>query len=142
MERNRIISLFLAFVAAMLVVIAGKSCMEDIAETNKETREKKSANEVHLITEDNIFSSESGQFIPDSQTMPVQTAEQTTEREYETVTNIFGEVVETIPVTSPEEANMPTTTLSVLDEYNQGKTEAEEVTTYIQPADKIVIKMN
>ncbi|MCR4795120.1 MULTISPECIES: hypothetical protein [Ruminococcus] len=144
MERNRIISLFLAFIAAGLVVLAGKSCMEDIVESNKEARAKKSATqeEFHLITEDNIFSSDSVQLPSEGQSAASQTEEEGTTREYMTVTNIFGEVVETVPVTSPEEANMPTTTLSILDEYNQGRTEAEVTTTYIKPADKIVIEMN
>ena len=144
MERNRIISLLLAFIAAGLVVLAGKSCTEDIIKANKESRAKNSTTkgEVHIITEDYIFTQNSGQSVPEGQSVPSQTEVETTTREYVTVTNLFGEVVETIPVTSPEEANIPTTTLSILDEYNQDKTEAENVTTYIKPADKIVIHMD
>ena len=44
---------------------------------------------------------------------------------------MLGEVVETIPVTTPEEADIPTTTLSMLDEYNQ---QFEERTTSIYEA--------
>ena len=145
MERNRIISLFLAFIAAGLVVLAGKSCTEDIIEANKESRAKNTTTTEmpHLITEDhNIFTQNSGQISPESQSVPSQPVEETTTREYIVVTYLFDEVVETIPVTSPEEANMPTTTLSILDEYNQGRTEAEIETTYIKPADKIVIHMD
>lgn len=144
MERNRIISLFLAFIAAGLVVLAGKSCTEDIIEANKESRAKNATTTEmpHLITETNVFSQNYEAVSQDINSEASQPVEETTTREYVTVTNLFGEVVETIPVTSPEEANMPTTTLSVLDEYNQGKTEAEITTTYIKPADKIVIHMD
>ena len=143
MERNRIISLFLAFIAAGLVVLAGKSCTEDIIKANKESRAKNTTTkEPHLITEDNVITPTLDQFSTYAQSdtsLPVQ--EEDT-REYVTVTNLFGEVVETIPVTSPEEANAPTTTLSILDEYNQGREQAENTTTYIKPADKIVIEMD
>lgn len=143
MERNRIISLFLAFIAAGLVVLAGKSCTEDIIKTNKENHANSATKqEPHLITDDNIFSPDQGQLSPNNTTEASEPEEEADTREYITVTNIFGEVVETIPVTTPEEANMPTTTLSILEEYNQGRTEAEVTTTYIKPAEKIVIEMN
>ncbi|WP_028518778.1 hypothetical protein [Ruminococcus flavefaciens] len=144
MERNRIISLFLAFVAAGLVILAGKSCTEDIIEANKESRAKNTTTTEmpHLITETNIISQNYEEVSQDMQSETSLPAEETTTREYIVVTNLFDEVIETIPVTSPEEANMPTTTLSILDEYNQGRTEAEITTTYIKPADKIVIEMD
>lgn len=144
MERNRIISLFLAFIAAGLVVLAGKSCTEDIIKTNKENRAKNTTTreEPHLITEDNVITPAQSQLSPDNQSGTALPAEEQETREYVTVTNLFGEVVETIPVTSPEEANVPTTTLSILDEYNQGRPEPENATTYIKPAEKIVIEMD
>ena len=143
MERNRIISLFLAFIAAGLVVLAGKSCTEDIIKANKESRAKNTTSkEPHLITEDNVITPTLDQFSTYAQSDTSLPAQEEDTREYVTVTNLFGEVVETIPVTSPEEANAPTTTLSILDEYNQGREQAENATTYIKPADKIVIEMD
>jgi hypothetical protein len=75
-------------------------------------------------------------------------AEETSdEREYVTVTDIFGEVVEKIPVTTPEEANIPTTTLSILDAYNAADPTmpTEEITTApisIPDEDDIIIHIN
>lgn len=147
MNANHVISLTLALLAALLVIVAGKSCAKSIDEANKESRAEK--RNYHLITENPYTQSNQPVMtaVPQEQ-QPVQT---TTERQYETVTNIFGEVVETIPVTSPEEANIPTTTLSILDEYNQsiggGLNDAPDYdgnypTNYIAPATNITIYLD
>ena len=149
MEKGRIIGLAIACVVCLLIMMATKSCMESAIKAQKESREKASSTtrEVHLITETDppeTTINEHPHLIEDD-------AEYTTEREYETVTYIFGSVVETIPVTTPEEANMPTTTLSILEEYRRNShkndpqvtpdtpDEEEETTRYIEPKTDIVL---
>ena len=144
MDGSHVISLVLALAAALLVIVAGRSCARSAAEANKESHKKTATTEqFHLITENQY--TQAYQDIMGTVAAEPQPAQETTEREYETVTNIFGEVKETIPITSPEEANMPTTTLSVLEEYNQkygNSTDEEPTTEYIAPATKIVIELD
>lgn len=126
MNVTRIISIMLGLIAAVLIAMAGKSCAKDIAEKNKERRmhNTSAVPSYHLITDPPATA--------DSASIPILTTEteSTTEREYITVTNLLGEVLETIPVTTPEEALIPTTTLSILEEYearhNQGTTSIYE----------------
>lgn len=140
MEKSKLISLVLGIVAAALVIVAGKSCANDIKERNKgANKNQTTTRELHLITDE-----------PATTAAPLETTETAAETqtiEYETVTNIFGEVIETVPVTSPEqsdttaapvEAEESTTTLSVLDEYNAGR---ETETTSIVPASDIIIEI-
>lgn len=147
MNVNHMVSLTLALLAAILVIVAGRSCARSIDEANKESRAEKKT--YHLITEDPY--TKSNQPVMTAAPQEQQPAQTTTERQYETVTNMFGEVVETIPVTSPEEANIPTTTLSILDEYNQsiggGLNNAPDYengypTDYIAPATNITIYLD
>ncbi len=147
MNVNHIVSLTLALFAALLVIVAGRSCARSIDEANKESRAEK--RNYHLITE-NPYTRGEQPVMTAAPQEPQQPVETTTERQYETVTNMFGEVIETIPVTSPEEANIPTTTLSILDEYNQsiggGLNDAPEYngeypTDYIAPATNITIHL-
>ena len=135
-ETGRIVGLAIAIIAAALVILAGRSCTKSIMETNKKSRDAATSStpSYHLITDDTAAYSDASSEAP-------HFIEETTEREYETVTNMFGEVVETIPITSPEEANMPTTTLSILDEYNAMHTteEAQYTTKYIEIPEEITI---
>ncbi|MCR4639067.1 hypothetical protein [Ruminococcus sp.] len=124
MNASKIVGFAIALIAAVLIAMAGRSCARDIADKNEERRQKNTtqAPSYHLITD------------PPVQNDPLNTPqliEETTQREYVTVTNMLGEVVETIPVTTPEEADIPTTTLSMLDEYNQ---QHSELTTSIYEA--------
>ena len=122
MNTSHIVSLVLALFAALLVIVAGRSCAKSAERANRESSAKKisttkpkSDEEQYTQFQQNI----EDQLLSASQSAPV-----TTEIPYETVTNIFGEVVETIPVTeaakenAEADANAPTTTLSILDEYN------------------------
>lgn len=137
-DKGRIISLLIAAAVCILIIIATRSCVTSAIQAQKEAREHttESTAQFHLITDPPA----TGQLEPPS------LIETTTERQYETVTNILGKVIETIPVTSPEEANMPTTTLSIIDEYrrnskkyNDDSSGGEEVqepqttTEYIEP---------
>ena len=141
MGTRRIVSVFLAILAAAGVIMAAKSCAKSAVEANKETHKSVSATSSserpHLITENyDVLTEENSDGRP-------HLIEETTERQYETVTNMFGEVKETIPITSPEEANMPTSTLSILEEYNQ-KHQQEQVETtsrYIEPVTDIVLEI-
>lgn len=121
MNTSKIVSLIIAALAAVLVAAAGKSCADDINQKNIERRKKETteAHSYHLITETTLPATyEDTDENTEDQPQLIEDPSATEEREYETVTNLFGEVVETIPVTTPEEANMPTTTLSALDAYN------------------------
>ncbi len=147
MQRH-IVSLALAVVSAILVIIAGRSCTKSAYESNKKgSSQNNTTQKYHLITEAEYGTSDQSVLGVGSGGSANDPAQGTTEREYVTVTNIFGDVVETIPVTTPEEANMPTTTLSILDEYNRknggldNDTNVQEYTTYIAPATNIVIEV-
>ena len=141
-DKGRIISLIIAAAVCILILIATRSCVRSAIQAKKEARENatKSTAEFHLITDPPI----TGQVEPPS--LIDDGIEATTERQYETVTNILGKVIETIPVTTPEEANMPTTTLSIIEEYRQksknnnsdnsggeGIEEPQTTTEYIEP---------
>lgn len=139
MEIGRLVGFVLAVVAAALVIFAGRSCTKNISEINKKSRESNTSStpSYHLITENY---SDYGEFPSEEPHL----IEETTERQYETVTNMFGEVVETIPITSPEEANMPVTTKSILDEYNDNHNgnsgeELQTTTRYVDIPEKITI---
>ena len=124
MNASKIVGFAIALITAILIAMAGKSCAKDIADKNNQRHQQNTtqAPTYHLITD------------PPVQKDPANTPhliEETTQREYATVTNMLGEVVETIPVTTPEEADIPTTTLSMLDEYNQ---QHGELTTSIYEA--------
>lgn len=139
METRRIFSVFLAILAAAAVVMAAKSCAKSAVEANKSSKHSVTASSErpHLITEnyDDITEAFTGD--------RPHLIEETTERQYETVTNMLGEVKETIPITSPEEANMPTTTLSILEEYNKlhEEQQAETTSRYIEPVTDIVLEI-
>ena len=124
MNASKIVGFAIALIAAILIAMAGKSCAKDIAEKNVERHQKNTtqAPSYHLITDAPVSH---------DPTDPPHLIEETTEREYITVTNMLGEVLETIPVTTPEEALIPTTTLSMLDEYNK---QQGELTTSIYEA--------
>lgn len=122
MNASKIVGFAIALIAAILIAMAGKSCAKDIADKNNQRHQQNTtqAPTYHLITD------------PPVQNDPANTPhliEETTQREYVTVTNMLGEVVETIPVTTPEEADIPTTTLSMLDEYNSEHRNVEQPTT-------------
>ena len=126
MNVTRIISIMLGLIAAVLIAMAGKSCAKDIAEKNKERRMSNTSEvpSYHLITDPPATA------VPENPPHLIEETEGTTEREYITVTNMLAEVLETIPVTTPEEALIPTTPLSMLEEYeaknNQGTTSIYE----------------
>ena len=125
MEIRRLTALLVSLVAAALIIFAGKSCMDDAIQKKKESLYATTS--PYGPTPPTVSPT-----VPYTDPAESSTAEDTSEeREYVTVTNIFGDVVEVIPVTTPEEANMPTTTLSILDEYNADKTTVaeEEITT-------------
>ena len=142
MKFSTLVAIIFGAAALLLMLLASKSCAESIAQTKKDSmrHDVVTTAVIPLPTEDYTFA-------PDGYDEPPVTApvEDTTEREYVTVTNIFGDVVETIPVTTPEEAMIPTTTLSILDEYEQslGKdptaAATQPTTKYIEPETNITL---
>ena len=121
MENSKVVALVLGCIAALLVIMAGKSCASDIQEQNK----KSSGSGYSSV---NSTTKPAPKLIEEPPAPAVnnqQAVEQTdaaTEPQYEVVTDMLGRVVETIPVTQAEEdipatEEEPETTLSLLDEY-------------------------
>ena len=94
MEKNRAVSILLAVLAAILVIIAGKACTDDAGSRSM----RSGNNEINTI-------GNNGKYAIEQVTTASSAAETETETGplYEEVTNLIGEVVETIPVTSPAE---------------------------------------
>lgn len=154
MEKSRLIGITCAFIAAMLVIMAGKSCAED--SIRKNARNKQSSTVSASIGDNIIFPDEDSSYrepvSTDETTEPVvteydvfgnlvivtkptdplvtdpfgniiesTTSEESEEPQYQIVTDVFGNVTATIPVTAPAEETdqEPATTLSLLDQYNE-----------------------
>lgn len=121
MERNKGMAILIAIATAMLVIVAGKSCADDIQKKNNARRAQQPASSQQSTTYG--FDED---FIPVTD-IPTETAatEPATEKMYKEVTNILGSVIETIPITtepsaaSETTAQGATTTKSILDEYNE-----------------------
>ena len=152
MNSSHIVSLVLALFAALLVIVAGRSCARSAERTNKESRAKNTTTQQYkLITENPYTTSQQNIADPDIISSQGSSIDDTTSQ-YETVTDMFGDVVETIPVAATKatveaDIDAPTTTLSILDEYNLSIGEDiyadddDEVSTteYIAPATNITI---
>ncbi len=153
-EKGRIIGLLIALAVCILIMIATKSCIDSATEARREARANATqpTNDVHLITEPYTQPNTGDDLLIDGEVPHlIEDETVTTERQYETVTNILGNVVETIPITSPEEANMPTTTLSILDAYRKNsqkettlpdETEAPTTHEYVEPNTDFTIVIN
>ncbi|EWM54323.1 hypothetical protein [Ruminococcus flavefaciens] len=132
MKFSTLVAIAIGFGALIMVLMASRSCAKSVAETRK-NENRNNLVTTHPVT-DQAFTDNYTDYYSEE-----LSSEESTEIEYETVTNMLGEVVETIPVTSPEEANMPTTTLSILEEYakSKGETPSSEVQTttyeYVEP---------
>jgi|GEM_PF-3581801 hypothetical protein len=107
MDNQRAIALLIAVAAAMLVVLAGKSCMKSIEEQNKKTESSSTAVQTSQTTAD----------IPSTvvKAPTIVTAESSIEYE----TDFFGDIVGTVPPTEAPSGEEPaeTSTKSMLDEF-------------------------
>lgn len=138
MDISRVSAIVLAMLAAVLIIVAGKSCVDD-AISQKSGK--------HSSDEPNTF----GNLTPGNNTLPeyddITVPQETgTEIMYEEVTNMLGEVIETIPITEAEtEPSSADTTKSILEAYEElhattaGEPVTEPTTKYIEPATDIVI---
>ena len=132
MQTRSLIAVCIAVVAALFIMLAGKSCTESIAKNNK----KNSKPAIYLTSADD----QSRPAATPPPVSPTAPAPEETTLPYETVTNLIGEVIETIPVTTAEDTrtiyvvatdefgniiatvpyndpSAPTTTLSLLEQY-------------------------
>ena len=147
MDISRVSAVVLAVLAAVLVIVAGKSCTDDIENTNRRTKLKN-----NKVTTAPTFAPEVVPF--NAETTPL--TEPPTETEtlpYDVVTNMLGTVIETIPKSTNENGEIETTqsteTKSILQEYEERRRttappqpETEPTTSkYIKPADHIVIEI-
>ena len=123
MDNRRSIAIVAAFIAALMVMMAGKSCSDNIAETNKQNSKKTKA-------------SAATEYEPPQQNIPAPnpadnapavqegTTQPETQPDHIDVTDLVGNVVGTIPVTTAEPETLPpeeegtTKERSLLDEYN------------------------
>lgn len=107
MENQRAIALLIAVAAAMLVVLAGKSCMRSIEEQNKKTESSETAVRTSQTTAE-ITSAEAA-------VTTIGTAESSIEYE----TDFFGDIVGTVSPTEvpSDEDSAETSTKSMLDEF-------------------------
>ncbi|MBQ1464460.1 MAG: hypothetical protein IIZ18_06575 [Ruminococcus sp.] len=130
MDNSKVVALVLGCIAALLVIMAGKSCASDIQEQNKKSSGSSyssvnpATNAAPRLIEDPPAAVNTPQLIE-------ETDAATTEQQYEEVTDMLGRVVETVPVTQPDAEDIPATdgepetTLSMLDEfYEQQKQNA------------------
>lgn len=170
MEKSRLIGITCAFIAAILVIMAGKSCTED--SIRKNARNKQSSTVSANMGDNIIFPDEDSSYREpvdiDETTEPVvteydvfgnpvivtkptdppvtdpfgniiesTTSEESEEPQFQIVTDVFGNVTATIPVTAPAEESdqEPTTTLSLLDQYKEDSKKPNKFSGYYHGED-------
>ena len=119
MEKNRVIAVILASIAAMLVIMAGKSCTEDISRTNgKKSSKTPVAPQYEAVYPTEKKASKNSVVIPDEEDVPQEDTV-----EYIPVTEIFtDENGETFIAVVSEDIPEPTTKpKSALEEYQEAK---------------------
>lgn len=118
MDNRRSIAIVIAFIAAILVMMAGKSCSDNIIETNKNNPKKERATAAtDMIPPPPMKQEEKA----DEKQEPVSEAPAV--QDHIDVTNLLGDVVETIPITTEPPAEpleeVTTREKSILEEYNE-----------------------
>lgn len=170
MEKSRLIGITCAFIAAMLVIMAAKSCTEDSIRKNSGNKQSSTAsasmgNNIIYPGEDSFYQETVS---TDETTEPVvteydvfgnpvivtkptdppvtdpfgniiesTTSEESGEPQFQIVTDAFGNVTATIPVTAPADDSdqEPATTLSLLDQYNQDSKNPNKFSGYYHGED-------
>ena len=123
MDTSRATALALAFLAALFVIIAGKSCAENINEANKLARKQNAtASETTVQNTYNKYYDEHLRNQETSETVP----EITTEKNYVEITNMFHEVIETSMISTDSPPVTTTEQKSILDGYNDRRKQKEE----------------
>lgn len=163
MTKRRIISMILAVCAAVLVIFAGRSCAKNISEANQKL------SKINSDLDNNDFAYTGGNVNNNTNQNQQQTTEEESNTDYEVVTNLLGEVVATIPITTAEQEDVPyeentapveentritilngnasevqptSPNNSILDRSENNQPEAQEIETeYVAPSD-IVIHVN
>ena len=143
MDISKMSAVVLAILGAALVIIAGKSCADDAVSQNQKSK-------AHSTVQQAVPTAAPATHPPAPAAESPTAAPPATEAMYETVTNMLGDVIETIPITEAVEAdvNATTETKSILEAYNelhepatQEDSASATTTTYIEPATKIVINL-
>lgn len=119
LEISRVSAIVLAVLAAVLVIAAGKSCAEDISKTNKQSVSKRpKSTTFYNDNTDYPYQNDDSYYVYETD------AETVTEKDYEEVTNMLGNVVATVPITTTEEVTEAVTTkeLSILEAYEERHT--------------------
>lgn len=129
MDNRRSIAIIAAFIAALLVIMAGKSCSDNIVENNKTTSKKQSNNAVsdQIPPPQNSPAPNHASPVQDNN----EPATESTTADYIAVTNLIGDVIATIPVTTVEPEEIPneqavtTKERSLLEEYNDKQDDSD-----------------
>lgn len=137
MEMSRVVAIVLAMLAAVLVIVAAKACADDAR--NHSTMNNHSERST-------IGNPSPGGYVVYDEADTTVPQETETEKMYEEITNMLGEVIETIPVTSDEDAVVQaatTETKSLLEAYEErNATEPEKeapTQEHVAPATNIVV---
>lgn len=123
METRRLISIIIAVAAAFLVMWAGKSCAEDIVNTNKKSDDYQGTF-AEGYTPSGGYENYAD-YGDGTQPIPQQTeTTATSNQNVQTVTNLLGEVVGTVTVTTTtvqtvETKPVTTASKSILESYNE-----------------------
>ena len=117
MQTRSLIAVCIAVVAALFIMLAGKSCTESIAKNNK----KNSKPAIYLTSADDQSRPAATPPpvsptapAPEETTLPYETVTEDTRTIYVVATDEFGNIIATVPYNDP---SAPTTTLSLLEQY-------------------------
>lgn len=120
MPVNKIIAIAVAAIAAMLIIYAGKSCASNIQETNRKNSAEHSSNASVDYNSNGAYTIDPAFQYADETAAP---SEENFEN-VQVVTNLFGEVVATIPAESVT-AEQTETTENVSSESTQEESSHE-----------------
>lgn len=135
LENQRIVAIFIAVIAAMLVILAGRSCATSIDNTNKKGAKSSKASYNSFTSNSVVPGNSTGSDIHESKENPEYTTSASAGVEY--VTDILGRVIETVTVAQETGNNEALTDVS--KEYSTdilGRVieEKEVIVTAAEPA--------
>ncbi|MBP5362353.1 MAG: hypothetical protein J6Y71_04925 [Ruminococcus sp.] len=121
MENNRIIAIACAVIALILVIIAGKSCAEDISKANKVNKSIKSTNTYTSYADDKTNSPQNSS--------PAENSDSATQKNSDVEYDLFGNVITTEPESLIEDkSESPTENVTIeTDAFGETITDSDEI---------------